>query len=139
MRIGRLLNSYRRVGRTNEIGLRTLAGELGISAATLQRIEAGKECSGGVLARVFLWMLKEEAEREETDEDGEGQTTGRLADIFASAGLQEAGEEPEHEPFFLDDEASHESLPSSGVHADPMAFLRSRGIVPLSGGTGEDC
>lgn len=52
--IGRLLRLYRSV---NEIGCRAMARELGISPATLSRIERGHQMDLATWVKVQAWLL----------------------------------------------------------------------------------
>lgn len=54
MRIGQLLNCYRRL---RDIGIRKLAKEIGIGHATLSRIERGENFDAETMTKVMLWML----------------------------------------------------------------------------------
>jgi hypothetical protein len=49
-----------------ERGLRGLGKEIGVSAATLMRLEQGRDPSGATLARILHWLLS--AERRHADE-----------------------------------------------------------------------
>lgn len=55
MNIGKLLKLYRHV---NEIEFRKFAKEVGVSPATLCRIESGKKCSMDVSLKLLLWLFK---------------------------------------------------------------------------------
>lgn len=55
MRIGTVLRRYRRV---EDMDLRTMAKQLGISAATLMRVEIGHDPEGQTLAKLLRWMLE---------------------------------------------------------------------------------
>ena len=55
MRIGTVLKRYRKLG---DLNIRDMAGELGISSATLSRIETGKPMDGISLAKILKWMME---------------------------------------------------------------------------------
>lgn len=55
MRLGRILLRYR---QSRDLTLRTLAAEIGVSMATLSRIEHGKEMDSRTLLRILVWMLE---------------------------------------------------------------------------------
>lgn len=52
--LGAVLCSYR---ETRRMGTRELAKLLGVSAATLNRIERGENCDAQTLAKILLWLL----------------------------------------------------------------------------------
>ncbi len=54
MRLGAILRKWR---YANERSLRDLGREIGISAATLLRIESGRECDSTTLMKIFNWMV----------------------------------------------------------------------------------
>lgn len=54
-RLGRMIRCYRQM---NERELRTVAKEIGISAATLMRIEHGRECDASTLMKILQWMME---------------------------------------------------------------------------------
>lgn len=54
--IGKLLSLFRRV---EDIGTRELADEIGISAATLSRIERGGAMDARTMARLIRWLFTE--------------------------------------------------------------------------------
>lgn len=54
MRIAELLKLYR---KWNELTLRELGDEIGISAPTLMRIEQGRVPDGNTIAKVLFWLL----------------------------------------------------------------------------------
>jgi transcriptional regulator with XRE-family HTH domain len=54
MRLAELIRLYR---KWNELKLRDIAGEIGISAATLMRLEAGRVPDGETLAKVLVWLM----------------------------------------------------------------------------------
>lgn len=53
MRLGRVLKKYRLM---EEMDLRTLSKAIGLSPATLMRMEHGHEPSGRTLASIFNWL-----------------------------------------------------------------------------------
>ena len=55
--IGRLLVLYR---ATRQIGVRELAPEIGISIATLSRIERGHAMDADTLLKVWTWLNSEQ-------------------------------------------------------------------------------
>lgn len=54
MKIGTLLLRWR---AAENIGVRELAKQIGISASTLCRVENGEEPGGKTLAAIMRWML----------------------------------------------------------------------------------
>lgn len=56
MRLGDVLRKWR---RGSDIGVRQAATQIGISAATLSRVERGENMDGLVLAKVLKWLLGE--------------------------------------------------------------------------------
>lgn len=54
MRLGEVLKSHRLMSRA---GVREAAREVGISPATLSRIERGKPCDSGSFAKIMLWLI----------------------------------------------------------------------------------
>ena len=59
MKLCEVLKQYRWV---RKVGVRELAAEIGLSAATLSRIEHGEVPSGPKLAKILIWLLREEAQ-----------------------------------------------------------------------------
>lgn len=57
MRIGYLIKLHRTVHR---LGMRHMAKELGVSPATLSRIENGKECDARTLMKLINWITEEQ-------------------------------------------------------------------------------
>lgn len=53
MRIGKMLKVWR---AWNEVSVRDMASEIGISAATLSRIERGYEMDARTLLKVIQWL-----------------------------------------------------------------------------------
>ena len=58
MRLGRIIRRYRAF---EEISLRDLAKQTGVSLPTLSRIERGKMPDAPTLVRLLLWLFSEEA------------------------------------------------------------------------------
>lgn len=58
MRIGKVLADYR---YANRMGVRALAAEIGISAATMNRIELGNSCDSRSFSKVMLWLFTDES------------------------------------------------------------------------------
>ena len=54
MKLGIVLRKYRLMKKCD---LRTQAKELGIAAATLLRIEQGKDCDAKTLAKILNWLM----------------------------------------------------------------------------------
>lgn len=52
--IGKLLKLYRNV---NDIGIRELSKELGISRATLSRIERKNICDSKIMLKIINWLF----------------------------------------------------------------------------------
>lgn len=40
-----------------DLTIRDVAGEMGVSPATLSRVERGEECDGATLAKILMWQL----------------------------------------------------------------------------------
>ena len=57
MRLGKLLSAYR---HENRLGVRALAKEIGISHATLSRVENDAACDSTTLAAILLWLIGSE-------------------------------------------------------------------------------
>lgn len=55
--ISECLKLYR---QKNEIGIRECAKEIGISSATLSRIENGKDCDLNSFCKLLTWLMKHE-------------------------------------------------------------------------------
>ena len=53
MRLGKVLADYR---FANRMGVRGLAKEIGLSQATLNRIENGGGCDGTSLIKIWQWL-----------------------------------------------------------------------------------
>lgn len=56
MRLGLFMKRWR---SSHDTPLRELAKQLGISAATLSRIEQGKQCDATTLMKIFNWLTGE--------------------------------------------------------------------------------
>lgn len=56
MILGEVLRKWR---RATDIGVREAAANIGVSAATLSRIERGENMDGIVLAKVLVWLLRD--------------------------------------------------------------------------------
>lgn len=54
MRLSYVLRRWRAMSERN---LRSVAAEIGTSAATLSRLERGEDCDGKTLAKVLTWLL----------------------------------------------------------------------------------
>ena len=54
MRLGLMIVDFRNV---ECMGVREAAKQIGISAATLSRIERGENCDGATLIKVLAWVL----------------------------------------------------------------------------------
>lgn len=57
MKIGRILKTYRVI---NEIGVRALAAELGVSAATVSRIEKNNPMDQATMLALITWLFGRE-------------------------------------------------------------------------------
>lgn len=57
MKLGAVIRRYR---VTNELSLREVGKEIGIGAATLMRLEQGRDPDGQTLARVLTWLFSAE-------------------------------------------------------------------------------
>lgn len=64
MRLGCVIADYR---WANRIGVRDLAKEIGVSPATLSRIENGGECDGKVLIKILAWLFASGEKRRPKD------------------------------------------------------------------------
>lgn len=54
-RLGAVLRCYRLL---NQLDLRTVGRQIGVSAATLMRIEAGRATDADTLLKILNWMLR---------------------------------------------------------------------------------
>lgn len=54
LRLGDVLRKWRVM---TELDLRTAAGQMGIGAATLMRIEHGQSCDAETLLKVLNWLM----------------------------------------------------------------------------------
>ena len=59
MHVGKVLADYR---YANRIGVRELAKEIGLSAATVNRIELGNDCDSASLLKLMAWLFGNGAE-----------------------------------------------------------------------------
>lgn len=57
MRLGEVLRGYR---AANRLGVRALAKTIGVSHATLNRIEHDEGASSDTLAKILLWLIGKE-------------------------------------------------------------------------------
>ena len=55
MKIGKVIKAYR-IHR--ELGLRPLAKEIGISHATLGRIERNEKVDGATMVKLWVWLFQ---------------------------------------------------------------------------------
>ncbi len=58
MKLGEVLKKWRTM---SDIGIRQVAKDIGISAATLSRIERGESMDGRTLALIQAWLFREAA------------------------------------------------------------------------------
>lgn len=56
MRLGQVIAGWRYAER---IGVREVAKKIGVSAATLNRIERGENCDASSLAKILNWLFAE--------------------------------------------------------------------------------
>ena len=56
MRLGQMLRAWR---DANRYGTRETAKEIGVSAATLNRVERGENCDARSLTKIINWMFQE--------------------------------------------------------------------------------
>jgi transcriptional regulator with XRE-family HTH domain len=57
MKLGKVIRKYR---VTSELSLRDVGKEMGIGAATLMRLEQGRDPDGATLTKVLIWLLRAE-------------------------------------------------------------------------------
>lgn len=57
MKLGKVIRKYR---VTSELTLRDVGKEIGIGAATLMRLEQGRDPDGQTLAKVLAWLFSSE-------------------------------------------------------------------------------
>lgn len=55
MRLGAVISDWR---WANRIGIREAAKTIGISTATLSRLENGNNCDANTLAKIILWLIE---------------------------------------------------------------------------------
>lgn len=60
MKLGKIIRKYR---VTSELTLREVGKEIGIGAATLMRLEQGRDPDGQTLAKVLGWLMSKEREK----------------------------------------------------------------------------
>lgn len=60
MKLGQVIRKYR---VTSELTLREVGKEIGIGAATLMRLEQGRDPDGATLAKVLGWLMSGEKEK----------------------------------------------------------------------------
>jgi transcriptional regulator with XRE-family HTH domain len=56
MKLGQVIRRYR---VTSELSLREIGKEIGIGAATLMRLEQGRDPDGQTLAKVLAWLFSD--------------------------------------------------------------------------------
>jgi len=56
VKLGEVLYKWRRM---EDLSLREVAPMLGISVATLSRVESGESMDGKTLAKILAWLMKE--------------------------------------------------------------------------------
>lgn len=56
MKLGKVIRKYR---VTSELSLREVGQEIGIGAATLMRLEQGREPDGKTIAKILAWLFSE--------------------------------------------------------------------------------
>jgi transcriptional regulator with XRE-family HTH domain len=54
MKLGLALSGYR---DSRSLTVRALAKQIGVSHATLSRVERGYACDSGTLAKIMVWLL----------------------------------------------------------------------------------
>ena len=54
MKLGEVIRKYR---RSSDIGIRGMAKELGISIATLSRLENNKDVTGSTITKILVWLF----------------------------------------------------------------------------------
>lgn len=57
MKLGKIIRKYR---VTSELTLREVGKEIGISAATLMRVEEGRDPDGSTVAKILAWLFQDE-------------------------------------------------------------------------------
>jgi transcriptional regulator with XRE-family HTH domain len=53
VRLGRIIADYR---FANNLGVRAVAQQIGVSHATLSRVERGEACDGATLVAILRWL-----------------------------------------------------------------------------------
>jgi transcriptional regulator with XRE-family HTH domain len=61
MRLGKIIADYRYM---NRLGIREVAKQIGMSPATLCRIENGKPCDSDNMAKLMLWLFASKEQKE---------------------------------------------------------------------------
>lgn len=56
MRLGKIIRRWRQI---EDLGIREVAKEIGVTHGTLSRIERGENMDGRTLAKIFLWLTEE--------------------------------------------------------------------------------
>lgn len=64
MRVGQVIADYR---HANRIGVRELAKDIGVSTATLNRIEHGNVCDSTALTKILGWLFADGDSRAQKD------------------------------------------------------------------------
>ena len=59
MKLSNILKKHRLI---NELTVRTLAADIGISPATLVRLEKGHDCDAGTLVKIINWLCSDKGE-----------------------------------------------------------------------------
>jgi len=67
MKLGKVIRKYR---VTSELSLRDIGKEIGIGAATLMRLEQGRDPDGATLTKVLMWLLRAETTNGQRQERG---------------------------------------------------------------------
>lgn len=57
MKLGKVIKKYRLI---SELTLREVGKEIGIGAATLMRLEQGREPDGQTIAKILAWLFSDE-------------------------------------------------------------------------------
>lgn len=60
MKLGQVIRRYR---ITSELSLREVGKEIGIGAATLMRLEQGRDPDGQTVVKVLAWLFKADTRR----------------------------------------------------------------------------
>lgn len=70
MRLASVMKKYRIM---SELDLRRLASDIGISAATLSRIESGEDAKSSTVNKILVWLLQEGNQTQQEVKDEAGQ------------------------------------------------------------------